>query len=229
MREVSVDAARRPRHRADGPQRLGQVDAAVDPAGQLPRTGGTGSSPYGGIDPAAEPAGRRRELVGLVPQTAADLLYLESVADECARPPDGGSGECRDAARPAVPGIPDESTRATCRRVSGWRWRWRWCWSPTPPVLLLDEPTRGLDYPAKAELADVLRRLADDGHAVMVATHDVEFAAVAADRGRRARGGRGRRPTARPARCSPRRRRSRPQVTKILGPRLAARRRGAPR
>jgi energy-coupling factor transport system ATP-binding protein len=49
-------------------------------------------------------------------------------------------------------------------------------------VLLLDEPTRGLDYPAKAELADILRRLADEGRAVMVATHDVEFAAVAADR-----------------------------------------------
>jgi energy-coupling factor transport system ATP-binding protein len=48
-------------------------------------------------------------------------------------------------------------------------------------VLLLDEPTRGLDYPAKAELAGVLRRLADDGHAVLVATHDVEFAAETGD------------------------------------------------
>jgi len=38
-----------------------------------------------------------------------------------------------------------------------------------------------LDYPAKAELATVLRVLAEDGHAVMVATHDVEFAALAAD------------------------------------------------
>src|SRR5262249_62272859 len=51
----------------------------------------------------------------------------------------------------------------------------------SPPVLLLDEPTRGLDYPAKAELADVLRRLADDGSAVLVATHDVEFAAEVGD------------------------------------------------
>ncbi len=44
-----------------------------------------------GVDPAAAPARRRRELVGLVPQTAADLLYLESVADECSAA-DGGLG-----------------------------------------------------------------------------------------------------------------------------------------
>ena len=47
--------------------------------------------------------------------------------------------------------------------------------------MLLDEPTRGLDYTAKAELAPILRGLAADGHAVLVATHDVEFVAIAAD------------------------------------------------
>jgi energy-coupling factor transport system ATP-binding protein len=51
-----------------------------------------------------------------------------------------------------------------------------------PRVLLLDEPTRGLDYPAKADLGEVLRGLADAGHAVVVATHDVELAAAIADR-----------------------------------------------
>jgi len=50
-----------------------------------------------------------------------------------------------------------------------------------PPLLLLDEPTRGLDYAAKAALAGILRELADEQHAVLVATHDVEFAAQAAD------------------------------------------------
>ena len=60
-----------------------------------------------------------------------------------------------------------------------------------PPVLLLDEPTRGLDYAAKHALAGILRDLAADGHAVLVATHDVEFVAQAARRGRRARRGRG--------------------------------------
>jgi energy-coupling factor transporter ATP-binding protein EcfA2 len=51
----------------------------------------------------------------------------------------------------------------------------------TPGLLLLDEPTRGLDYPGKAALAQVLRDLAADGLAVLVATHDVEFVAQAAD------------------------------------------------
>jgi energy-coupling factor transport system ATP-binding protein len=48
--------------------------------------------------------------------------------------------------------------------------------------VLLDEPTRGLDYPAKAALVEVVRSLAADGRSVLVATHDVEFAAAAADR-----------------------------------------------
>jgi energy-coupling factor transporter ATP-binding protein EcfA2 len=46
-----------------------------------------------------------------------------------------------------------------------------------PPLLLLDEPTRGLDYPAKARLVSALRTLAATGHGIVVATHDVELAA----------------------------------------------------
>ncbi|MDQ6851169.1 MAG: AAA family ATPase, partial [Actinomycetota bacterium] len=46
-----------------------------------------------------------------------------------------------------------------------------------PPLVLLDEPTRGLDYPAKARLVDALAGLAAAGHAVVLATHDVELAA----------------------------------------------------
>ncbi len=51
-----------------------------------------------------------------------------------------------------------------------------------PPLLLLDEPTRGLDYAAKARLVDVLRELAAEGHAIVLATHDVELAAELAHR-----------------------------------------------
>jgi energy-coupling factor transporter ATP-binding protein EcfA2 len=51
-----------------------------------------------------------------------------------------------------------------------------------PPVLLLDEPTRGLDYPAKRALTAMLDALAAEGRAVLVSTHDVEFVASAADR-----------------------------------------------
>ena len=51
-----------------------------------------------------------------------------------------------------------------------------------PPLLLLDEPTRGLDYAAKARLVGVLRGLAAEGHAIVLATHDVELAAELAHR-----------------------------------------------
>ena len=54
--------------------------------------------------------------------------------------------------------------------------------SPGPRVLLLDEPTRGLDEAAKVRLSDVLHELAASGHAIVVATHDVEFVASTADR-----------------------------------------------
>ncbi len=51
-----------------------------------------------------------------------------------------------------------------------------------PGALLLDEPTRGLDYRAKAQLLDLLRAWRDEGLAILLVTHDVELVAEAADR-----------------------------------------------
>jgi energy-coupling factor transport system ATP-binding protein len=51
-----------------------------------------------------------------------------------------------------------------------------------PAVVLLDEPTRGMDRIHKDELAARVRELAEGGAAVMVATHDTEFAASLANR-----------------------------------------------
>jgi energy-coupling factor transport system ATP-binding protein len=51
-----------------------------------------------------------------------------------------------------------------------------------PAALLLDEPTRGLDYAAKRELERLLHGWRDDGMAILVVTHDVELAAAIADR-----------------------------------------------
>jgi energy-coupling factor transport system ATP-binding protein len=51
-----------------------------------------------------------------------------------------------------------------------------------PAVLALDEPTRGMDRLAKTQLAEELRRRAGEGQAVIVATHDPEFAAACAQR-----------------------------------------------
>lgn len=51
-----------------------------------------------------------------------------------------------------------------------------------PQVLLLDEPTRGLDYEHKESLTRILLELRARGRSVLVATHDVELAARCADR-----------------------------------------------
>ena len=50
-----------------------------------------------------------------------------------------------------------------------------------PRALLLDEPTRGLDYAAKRGLLDLLRGWRAEGMAILLVTHDVELAALAAD------------------------------------------------
>lgn len=51
-----------------------------------------------------------------------------------------------------------------------------------PRLLLLDEPTRGLDYPAKRELVRMLDEWKAEGTGILLVTHDVELVAQAADR-----------------------------------------------
>lgn len=51
-----------------------------------------------------------------------------------------------------------------------------------PQIILLDEPTRGLDYNAKQSLSEIFFRWRNAGKAILLVTHDVEFAALLADR-----------------------------------------------
>ncbi|HWC34073.1 MAG TPA: ATP-binding cassette domain-containing protein [Mycobacteriales bacterium] len=122
--------------------------------------------------------------IGLVPQTPADLLYLDTVRAELdTADRDAGPGEpARVLLDRITPGIADDchprdlSEGQRLALVLAIQLR------AQPEVVLLDEPTRGLDYSAKRALGGVLRELAEGGHAVVVATHDVEFVAAAADR-----------------------------------------------
>jgi energy-coupling factor transport system ATP-binding protein len=115
-----------------------------------------------------------------VPQNAADLLYLETVRDECAAA-DGGSGASRALLDRLVPGIPDDQHPRDLSEGQRLALTLALVLATRPGVLLLDEPTRGLDYAAKRVLAGILRGLAAEGRTVLVATHDVEFVAQAAD------------------------------------------------
>jgi energy-coupling factor transport system ATP-binding protein len=138
-----------------------------------------------GRTPHGRPAHEVVRLAGLVPQDPARLLYAESVRQECTTADREGR-------------LPAGTTAATLARLGagldpdrhphdlseGERLTLALAvvLAPEPPLVLLDEPTRGLDYDAKARLVSLLRELAAGGHAVVLSTHDVELAAEVADR-----------------------------------------------
>jgi len=50
----------------------------------------------------------------------------------------------------------------------------KWLASLRPKLIVFDEPTRGIDVGAKAEIYSVMRRLADDGAAILMISSDME-------------------------------------------------------
>jgi energy-coupling factor transport system ATP-binding protein len=158
----------------------GTVRATRPAAGSA--TTGTASET---VEPRSLGAGERRSLVGLVPQTAADLLYLDTVGAECDqadRESGVPSGTCASLLEAVAPGIPAEQHPRDLSEGQKLALVLAVQLTADPPVLLLDEPTRGLDPTAKAALSLVLRGLAARGRSVVVSTHDVEFVAEVADR-----------------------------------------------
>ncbi|MCM2388722.1 ABC transporter ATP-binding protein [Streptomyces albipurpureus] len=156
---------------------LGTLVGMVAPA--------SGTVVVGGLTPRrAAPAELIRQ-VGLVPQEPRDLLYADTVAAECAAADadaDAAPGSCRALVSELLPGVADETHPRDLSEGQRLALALAIVLTGRPPLLLLDEPTRGLDYAAKARLATILKGLAADGHAVVLATHDVELAADLADR-----------------------------------------------
>jgi len=131
-----------------------------------------GTPPRPGIDAA------------LCPQEADDLLFHETVerevlATSVARGETGDAGRWLDAL-----GIAGLAARHPRDLSAGQRLLVSIaCVAATgAPLLLLDEPTRGLDPPSKERLIRFVRGHAGDGRAVVLATHDVELAAAVATR-----------------------------------------------
>ncbi|MFJ8919813.1 ABC transporter ATP-binding protein [Streptomyces sp. NPDC102415] len=145
----------------------------------------TGSVLVGGQEPSRTPPRDMVRRVGLVPQEPRDLLYADTVAAECAAADsDAGApaGSCRALVSELLPGVPDDIHPRDLSEGQRLALALALVLTARPPLLLLDEPTRGLDYAAKARLVGVLRRLAAEGHAIILATHDVELAAELAHR-----------------------------------------------
>ncbi|MGW7266494.1 ABC transporter ATP-binding protein [Streptomyces sp. NPDC054842] len=191
---------------------LGALVGLVEPAAGTVRVGGS-------VPHRTAPRDLVRR-VGLVPQEPRDLLYADTVAAECAaadRDAGAGPGSCRALVRELLPGIEDGTHPRDLSEGQRLALALAVVLTARPPLLLLDEPTRGLDYAAKARLVAVLRALAAEGHTIVLATHDVELAADLAHRvviladGEIVADG----PTAEVVVASPS---FAPQVTKILAP-----------
>lgn len=151
---------------------------------------GTGARASGSIETAAgDPVELAPEeqirAVTMVPQQASDLLFMNSVADEF---------DESDRFSQAV----KASTATIFERLAG---RVDPKLNPRDlssgqqlalvlaiqlvkdaPVVLLDEPTRGLDYEGKRALVRQLEHLREAGKCVVVASHDIEFVAQVARR-----------------------------------------------
>lgn len=152
-------------------------------AGLVHRTSGELS--VSGADPARLKPAELVRRVGLVPQDPGDLLYAGSVAEEC-RTADADfgvpPGTCAARLAELAPDIPGDRHPRDLSEGQRMCLALAVVLTGAPPLLLLDEPTRGLDYGAKQRLTEQLAALAADGHAVVLSTHDVELAAELAHR-----------------------------------------------
>jgi energy-coupling factor transport system ATP-binding protein len=121
--------------------------------------------------------------VALLPQRPGDLFVHERVGDEV-RGEDGAEALSRFGLDRLAGADPRDLSGGERQRLAlaivvagrdaGGR--------KLPGALLLDEPTRGMDRARKGDLAELVHGLSERGSAVMIATHDVEFAATFADR-----------------------------------------------
>lgn len=139
----------------------------------------------GGQNPAKLTGRDLVNLIGYVPQEPADLFYGTTVKQEC----DMADSDNQ---------LPTGSTLKTLQSISnqinenlhprdlseGQKLILAIAivLATNPRLLILDEPTRGLDYQAKDILVAILRKLSSTGTTIIMATHDVELVAEFATR-----------------------------------------------
>jgi energy-coupling factor transport system ATP-binding protein len=128
----------------------------------------------------------RRQRIGFIPQEPSDLLYGQSVQIECDqadRDNELATGTTFSVLEQLVPGISGTTHPRDLSEGQRLGLALSVVVSSNPTILILDEPTRGLDYEAKSQLTRILIQFAATfGKAVLLATHDVELVAELATR-----------------------------------------------
>ena len=157
---------------------LHQTDIQLAPASITALIGPNGSGKTSLLWAIWAQAQQSGSAVALVPQTAADLLFLGSLADEL-QESDRQSKSAAQTTASIFMRIAGRIDPATHPRdlSSGQQLALVLAiqLAKGAEILLLDEPTRGLDYSAKKELGEQLSELARLGHSVLVASHDLDF------------------------------------------------------
>lgn len=153
-----------------GPNGSGKTTLLRTLAGLLPPLAGT----------VRRPAGRTAYL----PQNPGALLHLPTVRAEVALTLRRAGSSERPETMLAAFGLERLADRYPRDLSSGERQRAALAatLAGSPTLVLLDEPTRGMDAGARRSLAAAVRALTDRGSAVVVATHDTDLALELADR-----------------------------------------------
>ena len=192
VHEVSLEIAAGEIIALEGPNGAGKSSLL----GALALPAARGTVFVSGRDVAALRPGERRAAVALVPEHADDLLFSTTVAEECRRADRAvRRSEAAGAAQPVADrfagllGLDLASAGHLLRRhprdLSAGE---RLCLviaiqlAAAPSLLLVDEPTRGLDLEARALVGAALLRAGRTASAVVFATHDRDFARALATR-----------------------------------------------
>ena len=165
-----------------GPNGSGKTSLLWAIQGSGPRSSGSALTPWG--ECSSMSPDERLSVMAMVPQKASDLLFLNSLAQELQESdrfaevaPATTASLFEKLAGRIDPSIHPRDLSSgqqlalvlSIQLVKGAR------------ILLLDEPTRGLDYAAKQQLAEQLIALRQMGKCILLASHDVEFVALVAD------------------------------------------------
>lgn len=126
-----------------------------------------------------------RGLLTCLPQNPADIMLEETLRTELEKAPDGTErtdeeiNEIMDALsldRKLLAAHPLDLSGGELQRAALAK-----LLLTKPKIILLDEPSKGIDHDCRQRLSQILRRFAEQGAAVIFITHDLDFAARTAD------------------------------------------------